>query len=95
MEPLVAVLPMLWRILLALLKTAVFLALYGFVNSLVDSSASELAWLAAIARSLSETARMPYTDSVVMISAVVATSLYQILAAISGVVSARIRQRHS
>lgn len=83
---------MLWRILLALLKTAACVALYGFVTSILEAPGSPFAWITGVARSASTVTGTPYRDSLFVISVGIAVSLFQILSAVCGVVSARIQQ---
>ena len=84
---------MIWRILLALVKTAVIVALYGFVDTALQSS-PELSWILTVARMTSETSGVPYRDSVFLVSVLIAVSLYRILAAVVGVISARLKPAH-
>jgi hypothetical protein len=82
---------MLLRILLALVKTAAIVALYGFVDTALRSS-PELSWILSVSRRASETTGMPYRDSVFLVSVLIAVSLYKILVAVGGVMSVRARR---
>lgn len=82
---------MIWRILLALVKTAAIVALYGFVDRALQSS-PELSWILLVARRTSETTGVPYRDSVFLVSLLIAVSLYRILVAAGAVVSLRVKR---
>jgi hypothetical protein len=83
---------MLFRILLAILKTAACVALYGFVTSVLEAPNSPFGWITGVGRSAAAVTGLPYRDSLFLISGGIAFSLFQILSAVCGVVSARLQQ---
>ena len=77
------------RILLALFKTAVLIALYKFVSAVLELSGPHLSWVLSVARTISEVTRLSYDDAVFLISLVITVSLFRLVIALGGVVSAQ------
>ena len=79
---------MMWRIFLALLKSAVMVALFEFFSPVAEAIGLQFTLIATISRAISQAAAIPYRDAEILFLLALATTVSQIVKVIWDLVTA-------